>query len=146
MHYTGTVWRPPFEFRSLLLQVTTGCSHNGCSFCSMYRKTPFHVSPMEEVRADLEEAARRFPETERVFLLSGDAFVLPAGRLPETRYVRGSMFCDLGLVVDPRTGRLIIVSAIDNICRGASGQALANANLMCGLPVEEGLDAAPLLP
>ena len=72
--------------------------------------------------------------------------VLPAGRLPETRYVRGSMFCDLGLVVDPRTGRLIIVSAIDNICRGASGQALANANLMCGLPIEEGLDAAPLLP
>ena len=69
-----------------------------------------------------------------------------AGRLPETRYVRGSMICDLGLVVDPRTGRLIIVSAIDNICRGASGQALANANLMCGLPVEEGLDAAPLLP
>ena len=83
MHYTGTVWRPPFEFRSLLLQVTTGCSHNGCSFCSMYRKTPFHVSPMEEVRADLEEAARRFPETERVFLLSGDAFVLPAERLLE---------------------------------------------------------------
>jgi len=72
--------------------------------------------------------------------------VLPIGRLPETRFVRGSMFCDLGLVVDPRTGRLIIVSAIDNICRGASGQALANANLMCGLPIEEGLDAAPLLP
>ena len=83
MHYTGTVWRPPFEFRSLLLQVTTGCSHNGCSFCSMYRKTPFRVSPMEEVRADLEEAARHFPETERVFLLSGDAFVLPAERLLE---------------------------------------------------------------
>lgn len=83
MHYTGTVWRPPFEFRSLLLQVTTGCSHNGCSFCSMYRKTPFHVSPMEEVRSDLKEAALRFPETERVFLLSGDAFVLPAERLLE---------------------------------------------------------------
>ena len=81
MHYTGTVWRPPFEFRSLLLQVTTGCSHNGCSFCSMYRETPFRVSPMEEVRADLSEAARRFPETERIFLLSGDAFVLPAERL-----------------------------------------------------------------
>ena len=83
MHYTGTVWRPPFEFRSLLLQVTTGCSHNGCSFCSMYRETPFRVSPMEEVRADLSEAARRFPETERIFLLSGDAFVLPAEKLLE---------------------------------------------------------------
>ena len=83
MHYTGTVWRPPFEFRSLLLQVTTGCSHNGCSFCSMYRNTPFRVSPMEEIQADLTEAARRFPETERIFLLSGDAFVLPAEKLLE---------------------------------------------------------------
>ena len=83
MHYSGTVWRPPFEFRSLLLQVTAGCSHNGCSFCSMYRNTPFRVSPMEEVRADLSEAARRFPETERIFLLSGDAFVLPAEKLLE---------------------------------------------------------------
>ena len=71
--------------------------------------------------------------------------ILPKGALPETRFVRGSMFCDLGLVVDPRTGRLIIVSAIDNLCRGASGQAMANANLMCGLPVETGLNTlAPL--
>ena len=71
--------------------------------------------------------------------------ILPKGALPETRFVRGSMFCDLGLVVDPRTGRLIIISAIDNLCRGASGQAMANANLMCGLPVETGLNTlAPL--
>lgn len=70
--------------------------------------------------------------------------VLPKGCLPETRYVRGSMFCDLGLVVDPRTGRLIILAAIDNLCRGAAGQALANANLMCGLPVDAGLNLAPL--
>ena len=72
--------------------------------------------------------------------------VLPKGALPETRNVRGSMFCDLGLVVDPRTKRLLVVSAIDNICRGASGQALANANLMCGLDAAEGLDHAPMLP
>lgn len=72
--------------------------------------------------------------------------ILPKGALPETRYVRGSMFCDLGLVVDPRTGRLIILSAIDNLCRGASGQALANANLMCGLPVEAGLNNLAPLP
>ncbi len=72
--------------------------------------------------------------------------VLPEGALPETRYVRGSLFCDIGLVHDPRTSRLIVVSAIDNICRGASGQAIANANLMCGLPMGEGLGQAPLLP
>lgn len=72
--------------------------------------------------------------------------VLPVGKLPETRYVRGTMFCDIGLVVDPRTSRLVIVSAIDNLCRGASGQAVACANLMSGLPVDTGLNLAPMMP
>ena len=72
--------------------------------------------------------------------------VLPPGRLPELRSVRGTMFCDIALVIDPRTSRLIILSAIDNLCRGASGQAVANANLMCGLPLETGLRLAPLVP
>ncbi|MBP3730572.1 MAG: N-acetyl-gamma-glutamyl-phosphate reductase [Mailhella sp.] len=72
--------------------------------------------------------------------------VMPAGRLPETRNVRGSMFCDISVTVDSRTGRLIITSAIDNLCRGASGQAVANANLMFGLPASSGLASAPLVP
>jgi len=72
--------------------------------------------------------------------------VLPMGQLPETRFVRGTVFCDIGLVVDPRTGRLIIISAIDNLCRGASGQALMNANLICGLDIDEGLPMAPMMP
>jgi len=72
--------------------------------------------------------------------------VLPPGKLPELRFVRGSMFCDLALVVDPRTERLIVCSAIDNLCRGASGQALACANLMLGLDVDAGLPVAPLMP
>lgn len=72
--------------------------------------------------------------------------VLPPGELPKTANVRGSMFCDMAVIVDERTKRLIILSAIDNLCRGASGQALANANLMCGLPVDAGLkNQAPLL-
>jgi N-acetyl-gamma-glutamyl-phosphate reductase len=72
--------------------------------------------------------------------------ILPMGQLPETRFVRGTVFCDIGLVVDPRTGRLIIISAIDNLCRGASGQALMNANLICGLDIDEGLPMAPMMP
>ncbi len=72
--------------------------------------------------------------------------VLAPGRLPETRWVRGTMFCDIGLVCDPRTNRAVIVSAIDNLCRGASGQAVACANLMSGLPLEEGLAMAPIMP
>ena len=72
--------------------------------------------------------------------------VLPVGQQPETRWVRGTLYCDIGLVVDPRTNRLVITSAIDNLCRGASGQALANANLMLGLPLECGLNLAPMMP
>ena len=72
--------------------------------------------------------------------------LLPAGTLPETRWVRGTNFCDIGLVTDPRTDRLIVVSAIDNLCRGASGQAVVNANLMLGLGEDAGLPKAALMP
>ncbi len=81
MHYTGPVYRPPFEAHSLLLQVTVGCSHNRCSFCTMYRDTPFQMETMEQIRQDLEEAAFCRPNTRRVFLENGDAFVLKADRL-----------------------------------------------------------------
>ena len=72
--------------------------------------------------------------------------VLPAGQLPETRNVRGTMFCDMSVIVDQRTNRLIVVSVIDNICRGASGQAVANANLMFGLPADTGLQLCAMMP
>lgn len=72
--------------------------------------------------------------------------LLPQGELPRTINVRGSMFCDIAVAVDSRAKRLLVFSAIDNLCRGASGQALANANLMSGLPMEAGLEnLAPLL-
>lgn len=72
--------------------------------------------------------------------------ILPEGRFPETANVRGSMFCDIGLVLDKRTGKLIILSAIDNLCRGASGQAIASANLMLGMEVDCGLRHLSPLP
>ena len=72
--------------------------------------------------------------------------VLPEGQLPDLKNVRGTMFCDIGIVLDQRTGRVVILSAIDNLCRGASGQAVANANLMFGLPLATGLQFAPLAP
>lgn len=59
--------------------------------------------------------------------------------LPETRFVRGSNYCDLAFKLDSRTNRLIIISAIDNLVKGASGQAVQNMNMMFGLPEERGL-------
>lgn len=72
--------------------------------------------------------------------------VLPAGVPPATQHVRGSNCCDLSLQKDPRTGRLIVMSAIDNIVKGASGQAVQNMNLMNGFPETMGLMGAPFFP
>ncbi|MDD5724252.1 MAG: N-acetyl-gamma-glutamyl-phosphate reductase [Syntrophales bacterium] len=78
----------------------------------------------------------------------GEKFVriCKAGGLPNISSVRGSNICDIGCVVDERTGRVIIVSVIDNLVKGASGQAVQNMNLMCGLPEGAGLDHISLFP
>jgi N-acetyl-gamma-glutamyl-phosphate reductase len=68
------------------------------------------------------------------------------GTLPATLQVRGSNYCDLGWRVDERTRRVIVVSVIDNLTRGASGQAVCNMNLMCGFPETWGLNQAPWQP
>lgn len=72
--------------------------------------------------------------------------VRPPGALPHTLDVRGTHFCDLGVFVDERTGRVKVISVIDNLTRGASGLAVANMNLMLGLPEETGLLALGLRP
>lgn len=78
----------------------------------------------------------------------GEAFVriLPEGSFPSTSHVRGSNFCDIGLAVDNRTGRVVVVSAIDNLVKGASGQAVQNMNIMNGFPENLGLESLALFP
>ena len=83
MHYTGPIFRPPYEQDSLLLQVTTGCSHNKCTFCSMYDEVAFSVSPLEEIEEDLAYVGKGRTLFDRVFLVNGDAFVLSYERLVE---------------------------------------------------------------
>lgn len=83
---------------------------------------------------------------EEFYAHAGWVRLLPEDVLPETRWVRGTNFCDIGLVIDARTKRLIVVSAIDNLCRGASGQAVVNANLMFGFNERSGLPFTPLIP
>lgn len=83
MKYTGKVYRPPFESESLLLQATVGCSHNKCTFCSMYQGVPFQTETIEQIEADLKEAASYSYKADRIFLVNADAFVLSASRLKE---------------------------------------------------------------
>ena len=83
MKFTGITYRPPFEAASLLLQVTSGCSHNQCAFCTMYRGVPFEIEKREQIEKDLEEAKARLSHVKRVFLENGDPFVLSADKLKE---------------------------------------------------------------
>lgn len=70
----------------------------------------------------------------------------PKGQYPQTKWVCGSNFCDIGLTVDPRTNRVVVVSAIDNLVKGAAGQAVQNMNIIFDLPENTGLDFAPVFP
>ncbi len=100
MHYTGTIWRPPYEAASLLLEVTAGCTHHKCKFCTLYNDLPFkfRMSPLEDVERDLQEAQlwstdpiamltarlQGLPRPERLrraFLTGANPFVLKYERL-----------------------------------------------------------------
>ncbi len=78
----------------------------------------------------------------------GEPFVriYPKGKLPNTKDVRGSNFCDIGAVVSEADGRAVVVAAIDNLVKGASGEAIQNMNIMLGYPETMGLDMVPLFP
>lgn len=72
--------------------------------------------------------------------------VLPKDVCPEIRWVEGSNFVDIGFKIEPRTNRLIMMGALDNLVKGAAGQAVQNMNLLFGLPENEGLQLAPMFP
>lgn len=101
MHYSGTIWRPPYEAGSLIIEATAGCTHHKCKFCTLYEDLPFKFkpSPMEHIEADLLEAQAWYHDPlrkaeerlfeiekascDRVFLAGANPFGLKAKRLVE---------------------------------------------------------------
>ncbi len=81
MHFTGQVYRHPIEAKTPLLEVTAGCSHNKCAFCTMYRETPFTVSPLAHVEEDLKELKSYGQPITRIFLVNGEPFILSTEKL-----------------------------------------------------------------
>jgi N-acetyl-gamma-glutamyl-phosphate reductase len=72
--------------------------------------------------------------------------IYPEGALPNISSVRGNNFCHLGLITDARTNRVVVIAAIDNLVKGAAGQAIQNMNIMCGFAEDSGLAMMPLFP
>lgn len=81
MHYEGSCIRPPSEADSILLQVTLGCSHNKCTFCGSYKDKRFQVKDREIISQDIDFAARYMHRQRRLFLMDGDALIIPQRKL-----------------------------------------------------------------
>jgi radical SAM superfamily enzyme YgiQ (UPF0313 family) len=79
--YDYPLYRPPSEANSMIFQITLGCSFNKCSFCNMYRTKEYSERPWEEIKAEIDMAAKFYPDTRRVFLADGDAINLSKDRM-----------------------------------------------------------------
>ncbi|MEI9478222.1 MAG: N-acetyl-gamma-glutamyl-phosphate reductase [Deltaproteobacteria bacterium] len=113
-----------------------------------------HLIPMDRgILSTLYVTLAKKMKTEEVLNIfqthyQGERFVriYPKGKLPNTRDVKGSNYCDIGLKVNEEDGRMVVVTAIDNLVKGAYGQAVQNMNIMLGFPETMGLDVLPLTP
>lgn len=76
MHFTGRTWRPPYEANSFIIQATSGCTHNQCRFCSLYKNECFRMSPLEEWEEDLKELQFYQPTARRIFWTGANPFVM----------------------------------------------------------------------
>ncbi len=105
-------------------------------YASLVRKTDGTLPTKEEIRSVYEARYGK----ERFIRL------LPDGKYPETRFVEGSNFLDIGFQIDERTGRIILMGAIDNMGKGSATQAVQNMNLMFGLPEETAIGLPAMMP
>ena len=128
-HSTNDAERALVTFTPHLLPVARG-------ILSTCYAAPVQTLTTEEVHNILSERYQREPFVR----------VTPIGEYPQIKHVNGSNYCDIGTKVDERTGRVLVISALDNLLKGASGQALQNLNIMFDLPETLGLEGAAVFP
>lgn len=106
MRYEGTIYRPPGERHSYLLQVTVGCSHNACTFCGMYKDKVFHVRDMADILEDIRMAKAYYGDVTRVFLCDGDAIGMETEdllRILQALYEAFPSLTKVGVYAGPRS-------------------------------------------
>ncbi|HCL55669.1 MAG TPA: radical SAM protein [Spirochaetia bacterium] len=95
MNYDYPLFRPPSEAKSLILQITLGCSHNGCRFCEMYKTKQFQVKPLSLIVEELKFFSAYYPTPLKIFLADGDAMCLPFDFLMSVLVEIGKVFPDV---------------------------------------------------
>ena len=124
MRYEGTVYRPPSEANSLLIQATIGCPHNKCSFCSMYKGTTFKVRPVKDIKEDLLAARKYYGEyVESLFFPDGNTIIMKTAQLVEIFSYARELF--------PHLQRITVYGSARFVNKKSQGdlQQLKNAGL-----------------
>jgi radical SAM superfamily enzyme YgiQ (UPF0313 family) len=135
LRYEGAVYRPPSEAYSLIIQVTIGCAHNKCTFCSMYKDKAFRIRDINEVFEDLELARKYYKYVNKIFLADGDALVLKTEHLKAVLLKIKKLF--------PECERVGVYSAPKDILRKTKEELIELKNLglkIAYLGVESGSD------
>ncbi|MCG8539562.1 MAG: B12-binding domain-containing radical SAM protein, partial [Clostridia bacterium] len=135
MRYEGTVYRPPSEAYSLIIQVTIGCSHNKCTFCSMYKDKKFRKRNINEIIEDLNGARKHYTNVKKIFLADGNALALKTEYLKEVLLKIKELF--------PECERVGIYAAPKDILRKPMDELMELNRLGLGiayLGVESGSD------
>ena len=117
IYYDMPLYRPPSEGHNLIIQATLGCSFNHCTFCSMYKSKDYVERPLDAVFADIEAAARDWPDAHRVFLADGDALALPMDNLTAILDKLAATFPALNRVSAYATPKNLTDKSVEDLAR-----------------------------
>jgi len=116
MRYEGTVYRPPSEANSLLIQATIGCPHNKCSFCSMYKESRFKIRPVEEIKEDLLAARQYYGEfVESLFFPDGNTIIMKTAQLVEIITYARELFPHLQRITVYGSARFVNKKSVEEL-------------------------------
>jgi radical SAM superfamily enzyme YgiQ (UPF0313 family) len=133
INYSSPLYRPPAEAENIILQATLGCSHNRCTYCSMYKSKRFMIRSIEEVKKEIEILSNRYPDANKVFLADGDALALPTEHLAKLLRLLKEAFPRLSRVSLYATAQNFLEKSIDELTLlRAGGLSLAYFGIESG--------------
>lgn len=118
MRYEGTIYRPPSEAYSLLIQATIGCPHNKCTFCSMYKGSRFRIRPVDEIKADLKSARDYYGQyIESIFFPDGNTIIMKTEQLVEIFAYAHELFPELQRITIYGSARFVNKKSLSELIR-----------------------------
>lgn len=149
--YDFPLYRPPAEADNIILQATLGCSHNRCTFCTMYKSKRYTVRPLEEIEKEILFFSSRYPDANKVFLGDGDALSLPTDHLLKLLKMLRSSFPKLSRVSLYATAQNILEKSLDELkSLRAGGLGLAYFGIESGNDdllekIDKGVNSAQMI-